>query len=186
MGLQRSASWAVAVAAATVSLAVPGTANANHGQPFLDDTLTTYFGVAQAHWGGSVPSCVANGVTTVPVHAVVYDDPDRDVAARADQPGCRLWLDRSSWRSMRPREACMVVVHEWGHLLGHGHVEGAGELMAELPVRLPLGCAALERRELRVRASVRRARPCSAWRKRLRLRLGRVRSPRVACVRRRR
>ena len=184
MALQRSALWAVALAA--LALALPSAARADHGTPFLHDDLATYFGMAQAHWGGPLPSCVANGVTTVPVHAVLYDDPEPDVAARADQPGCRVWLDRSSWREMRPAEACTIVVHEWGHLLGHGHVVDPLDLMAEMPLRAPRECAALRRPARRARASSRAARRCAAVTKRrarrAHLKRGRV-VPR-ACVRR--
>lgn len=183
MALKRSALWAVALTA--VALALPASASADHGTPFLDDDLTTYFGIAQAHWGGPAPNCVANGVTTIPVHAVLYDDPIASVAARADQPGCRLWLDRSSWREMRPVEACTIVAHEWGHLLGRGHVDDPLDLMAEFPERPPAGCAAFARPARRARASTRRDRGCRVRKKRARRsQAGRARSVRVGCVRR--
>lgn len=184
MALQRSALWAVALAA--VALALPSAARADHGMPLLHDDLATYFGKAQEHWGGPVPSCVMNGVTTVPVHAVLYDDPEPDVAARADQPGCRLWLDRSSWSGMRPVEACTIVVHEWGHLLGHGHVDDPLGLMAEMPRRAPRECVALRPSARRARASSRAARRCAVAKKRRarRAHVKRARVTRRACVRR--
>jgi hypothetical protein len=175
MAPQRSALWAVAVAAVALALAAPAAAQAE--TTFLDDDLGTYFGIAHAYWGGPIPTCVENGVLTVPVHAVLYDDPDPSVAARAEQPGCRIWLDRGKWRRMGRAEACMVVVHEWGHLLGHGHSEDPSDLMAEFPVRPPSGCARLERSSGRARArAARRARSC-----RVRGARGAERS---ACVRR--
>lgn len=175
MALQRSALWAVAVAAVALALATP--AAAREGTTFLDDDLGTYFGIAHAYWGGPIPTCVENGIVTIPVHAVLYDDPDPSVAARAEQPGCRLWLDRGHWRTMGRAEACMVVVHEWGHLLGHSHSEDPSDLMAELPIRPPSGCARLERGAGRARVrAARRARPC-------RTRRGRS-AERSACFRR--
>jgi hypothetical protein len=159
MALQRSALWAVALTA--VALALPTPANAGE-TPFLDEDLATYFGIAHEHWGGPIPTCVANGVTTVPVHAVLYDDPDPSVAARAEQPGCRLWVDRGNWRRLAPVEACTIVVHEWGHMLGHGHSDDPDDLMAAFPRRPPRACAALERRPRGARASSRRARSCAA------------------------
>ena len=161
MALQRSALWAVALAAVVVML-LPAPAQADHGTPLLDEGLITYFAAAQSYWGGPSPTCVANGVTIIPVHAVLYDDPDLEVAARADQPGCRLSLDRSHWRTMSSTEACTLVVHEWGHLLGHGHVHNPLSVMAPFPTRAPRVCAALDRRATRARPAARRARPCAA------------------------
>jgi hypothetical protein len=165
MALQRSALWAVALAA--VALALPTAATADHGVPFLHDELTSYFGVAQAYWGEPVPACLANGTTSIPVHAVLYDDPNPDVAARAEQPGCRMWLDRSSWRAMGPVEACTIVVHEWGHMVGRAHVDDPFDLMAEFPARAPRACAAL-RPTRAARASARSVRGCSAGARRVR------------------
>src|SRR5688572_2558530 len=141
-----------AVALCLVAGALPAAAQANHGTTFLDETLATYMAIGQAHWGGPLPSCVVGG-TVIPPHAVLYDDPDPSVAARADQPGCRIWLDRSSWRQMRPTEACVVVVHEWGHLLGHGHSLDPFDLMAEMPVQAPRECRRPAGASRRARAS---------------------------------
>jgi hypothetical protein len=159
MALPRSAPWAVALAA--LALALPATANAGE-TPFLDEGLGTYFGIAHEHWGGPVPSCVENGVTTVPVHAMLYDDPNPLVAARAEQPGCTLWLDRGHWRTMGRVAACMVVAHEWGHLLGYGHSDDPSDLMAEFPRRPPPGCVALRGHPRGARAAKRRQRSCGA------------------------
>jgi hypothetical protein len=141
MALRRVARRAALLCALTAALPAP--AAANHGTPFLDDTLATYMAIGHAYWGGPMPTCVESGGTVIPAHAVLYDDPDPTVAARADQPGCRIWLDRSSWREMLPAEACMVVVHEWGHLLGQGHSLNPFDLMAEAPVRAPRACRRL-------------------------------------------
>lgn len=166
MAIRPSVPWAILLAA--LALTVPATARADHGTPFLDDRLGTYFGIAQDHWGEPAPACVANGTTLVGVHAVLYDDPEPDVAGRADQPGCRLSLDRSHWRAMRPVEACTIVVHEWGHLLGREHVGDPFDPMAEFPRVPPAGCAALRRPTRSARAASRRVRACVARAKRAR------------------
>jgi hypothetical protein len=183
MALQRSALWAVALAA--VAMALPAQARAADGTPLLDEALVTYFAAAQTHWGGPLPTCTVNGGTPIMVHAILYDDPEPEVAARAEQPGCRIWLDRQFWRETRPLEACTVVVHEWGHLLGYGHVEDPLDLMAEFPTRPPRECSDMERDRRRARASVGRARPCGWTRHRLRRSAaGRHRVARFACIRR--
>jgi hypothetical protein len=182
MALQRSALWAVALAA--IAIVLPAPARADHGGPVLDDALATYFGLAQAHWGGPLPTCVANGVTLIPVHAVFYDDPDPSVAAKAEQPGCKLWLDRELWHEMRPVEACTIVLHEWGHLLGYGHVANPLALMAEFPTRAPSECAALKPAVRLARASGRRRPVCAARTTRVRRALRkRIRVRKIACVR---
>lgn len=182
MTLRRSALWAAALAA--VVMVMPAPASADDGPPLLDDALANYFAAAQAHWGGPVPTCMVNGVTPIAVHAILYDDPDPAVAARAEQPGCRIWLDRQLWHEMRPLEACTVVVHEWGHLLGYGHVDDPLDVMAEFPSRPPAECAAMRREAPRGRASVRRTRPCRIHSRRAHRRSTRgARIARLACVR---
>jgi hypothetical protein len=180
MALRRPARCAVVLCALAGALAP--SAQANHGTTFLDEELATYMAIARVHWGGQVPTCVAGGVTTVPAHAILYDDPDPDVAARAEQPGCAIWLDRSSWKEMRQREACMIIVHEWGHLLGHGHSHDPLDLMAELPVSPPRACRAVAAPARRASASA--ARRCARRGRHRVARSARARLARRACVRR--
>ena len=182
MALQRSALWAVALVA--VAMALPAQARAGDGAPLLDEALVNYFAAAHAHWGGPLPTCVLNGTTPIAVHALLYDDPDPEVAARAEQPGCRIWLDRQLWSEMRPLDACTLVVHEWGHLLGYGHVEDPRNLMAEFPTSPPEECSAMERRRRTARASAGRGRPCGRTQHRFgRLTARRHGIARWACVR---
>jgi hypothetical protein len=176
MSLQRSAARAAALSALALCLCMPTLARADQGTTLLDENLATYMAIAHSYWGGPIPTCVENGVTVVLAHAILYDDPDPSVAARSMQPGCEIGLDRGHWRSMRPAEACMIVVHEWGHLLGHDHSPDPLDLMAEMPIVPPRRCAALGHRAPRARASARRAASCVARAKRAR------RRPR-ACVR---
>jgi Matrixin len=180
MSLRRPARWALALCA--LAGAVPASAHATHGATFLDDDLATYMAIAQAHWGGALPTCVQNGVTVVAAHAILYDDPDPSVAARSMQPGCEIWLDRGHWRAMRPVEACMIVVHEWGHLLGHEHSHDPLDLMAEFPVRPPRECRRAAGSPRRASASA--ARRCAPKRKHRRVRPAHARSALWACARR--
>ena len=176
MSLQRSAARAAALSALALCLCMPSFAHADQGTTFLDENLATYMAIAHAYWGGPIPTCVENGVTVVPAHAILYNDPDPSVAARSMQPGCEIGLDRGHWRTMRPAEACMIVVHEWGHLLGYQHSHDPLDLMAETPIVAPRRCAALGHRAPRARASARRAKSCTA-------RAKRARRHRRACVR---
>lgn len=168
MSRERLATLAIALSALALSVCAPPAARADHGPTLLDEGLARYLAIAHAYWGGPKPVCIADGVTVIPVHAVFYDDPDAEVVARADQPGCHIWLDRSSWRDMRPAEACMTIVHEWGHLLGLGHSHDPFDVMAEFPTAPPRRCIGLSRHSARARASGGRAAACAARRKRAR------------------
>lgn len=164
--------------AAAVMLVLPAAAGADHGAPVLDDDLQTYMATAQDYWGEPRPTCLANGTTLIPVHAVFFDDPNPAVVARADQPGCRLWLDQVLWDESKPVGACTIIVHEWGHLLGHGHSDDPNNVMAETPNRPPPECARLNGSPRGTGADGSRARCRSRGR-----RLGRTRRPaRTACV----
>lgn len=68
---------------------------------------------AGRHWKAA-PKC--------PVTVGVMDD-DGDTYARAQLGGCRIWIDKGWWDSLmaQPRLLCNVIVHEYGHLLGHMH-----------------------------------------------------------------
>ena len=167
MSRERLATLAIALSALALSVCAPPAARADHGTTFLDEGLARYMAIAHAYWGGPAPVCIENGINVIPVHAVLYDDPDPEVVARADQPGCHIWLDRSSWRDMRPTEACMTIVHEWGHLLGLGHSRDALDVMAEFPTVPPKRCVGLSRHtsRARARASGHRAPACAPRRK---------------------
>lgn len=117
-------------------------ARADHGRPILDETLAAYLGAAATHWGGQAPSCETDSGPPIQVHAVMFDDPDPTVAARAEQPGCRIWLDRDHWPQRPSEQGCVAILHEWGHLLGQGHSRDRRGLMWPWPQTGPRGCAA--------------------------------------------
>lgn len=142
--LRCSAALALALALAHLP-ALP--ARADHGPVLQGRTLTAYLLVAQAHWGAAPRVCTGTGGQPVPVHAALFDDPRPAVAARAEQPGCRLWLDRDFWPARPSVRGCVEIAHEWGHLLGFGH--GSRGLMAEDASGFVPGCAAFRPRRLK-------------------------------------
>jgi hypothetical protein len=189
MSRRRSALWAAALAAAM--LVVPAGAQAGDEPPLLDEGVAKYMGIARAFWNGAAPVCVRDGTTLIPVQAFLFDDPDPEVAARAEQPGCQLWIDRGTWPTLTRVERCTVVVHEWGHMLGFGHSADPGSVMAEYPRRPPGGCASIAaRRRQRAARAARTARRCAARARAAAARAGRARSRhrrfrgRIACFRR--
>ena len=131
------------IALACALIAAPA-ARADHGEPYTNRTLATYLEIAEAHWGVPAPTCLGEGGQTIPVHVVLFDNPDPMVTATAEQPGCRIWLDRDWWPARPNRIDCTVVAHEWGHLLGYGHSPERRELMYEQPLTGAPGCSLFE------------------------------------------
>jgi hypothetical protein len=136
----------IVLVALASALAAPALARADHGEPYTDADLETYFEIAQAHWDVPAPSCAGPGGERIQVHAVRYDNPNPDVLATAEQPGCRIWLDLDYWPAPPSRVACTIIAHEWGHLLGHGHTADSNDLMYEQPFTGAPGCSLYEPR----------------------------------------
>jgi hypothetical protein len=131
-------------AAGVLLLLAPAAAHADHGQTVDDPVLAQYMQIAASQWGGQVPHCSGRNGETIAPHAVMADDPDPDVGAWAELPGCRMWLDSSQWKlPIQPREAhCNLIAHEWGHLVGHDHSDDPDDLMSSSFVpNVVLGCA---------------------------------------------
>jgi hypothetical protein len=80
---------------------------------------------AEGYWWGQKPAC------PVEVVAEPLSHTSRGASGDAELGGCRMWVNRPAlnhayrlmparWRKVR---VCAVVVHEYGHLLGHEHAE---------------------------------------------------------------
>ena len=108
-------------------------ASADHGTPYESPTLTRYLQIAEAHWGAPAPTCAGRNGETIQVHAILFNDLHPDVSAVAEQPGCRVWLDRDFWPAAEDETDCTIIAHEWGHLLGFGHSPDRKSLMYEAP-----------------------------------------------------
>jgi hypothetical protein len=118
--LRRIAPLAIA---ALLGILAAAPARADHGRAVIDETISSYFRVAERHWGAAPAPCVGVHGEQVLVHAALFDDPDPLIIGRAELPGCRIWLDRDWWPAPPSRRRCLEIVHEWGHLLGHAHAE---------------------------------------------------------------
>ena len=158
MALPPSIRWSVVAVIACSALLAPAVARAEEEQPYGSPTLTRYLQIAERHWAVPAPTCVGEDGSAVGVNVVLYDDPDPDVVAAAEQPGCRIWLDRDFWPRPASERDCITIVHEWGHLLGYGHSKDPDSLMFSYPTGGAPGCAFLGRRErARARPARRRA-----------------------------
>jgi hypothetical protein len=136
----------IAAFALACGLAAPTVAHADHGEPYKNRDLETYLEIAQAHWDAAAPTCPGPAGERIPPHAVLYDNPNPDVVATAEQPGCRIWLDRDFWPAPPSRFACTIIAHEWGHLLGHGHSRDEHDLMHAQPFEGAPGCSLFDPR----------------------------------------
>lgn len=132
--------YVVTLACAVIAGATAPAASADHGVPYETAVLSQYLAIAQTHWGAPAPTCTGQDGESIPVHAVLYDDPDPEVSAMAELPGCRIWLDRGSWPAAPDEVDCTILAHEWGHLLGHGHSDDDQSLMYEAPFKGAPGC----------------------------------------------
>src|SRR3954453_15581258 len=183
------------VAACALALVLPGAALAQKAVVH-DQTLDAYMRIAADYWHAQ-PSCTAPDGTPIPPDVVMSDRPERGVAAWAEMPGCRIWLDKDFWPAPPDEQHCNLIAHEWGHLLGHDHSAAQPSLMwggwtnnvvpacaayRPAPVRLePRGPTGIARRHKLRRRIARRCARKAAKRGHTRRRSGKVRR----CVRRR-
>ena len=135
---------ALALALALVSPA--SAANMPGERGFSDRRLDRDVSVALRYWH-RMPPC---GTPTF----YLYDEVNPDQRAMADPVYCRIYFSRSYWRAvkalpsygrwwrsrMRAQELCVVVLHEWGHLLGLDHSPDEFSLMYSQYGVVPFAC----------------------------------------------
>ena len=157
----------LALAAILIVLALlPASASAymSPGEPVADPEVDAWLNVASTTWG-SAPSCP---------EGIRIDRAERnagvDVVATAETPGCHISLDpdfypapadwtataedRRYWETMM----CNVVVHEWGHLLGHAHASDPGDIMFPEVRHIVPACNPREAAPIRARGKSKPAR----------------------------
>lgn len=79
--------------------------------------------VALSWWGPRPPTCGP--------HVPVVQRPiaGRYAIAQADGFRCRIVLDSKPWTPWTRSRVCKAIVHERGHLLGHGHSRNPRSIM---------------------------------------------------------
>jgi len=133
-------------AACALALLPAATAAADDGQVVNDPTLAQYMRIAAGYWGAPEPHCEGPNGESIAPYAVMADDPNPSVAAWAEMPGCRIWLDADYWPAPPSEQYCNLIAHEWGHLLGHPHSEDSHNLMwGQWTNNVVPGCVAYRR-----------------------------------------
>jgi hypothetical protein len=110
--------------------------------PATDPQIAQWMAIAQAHWGAA-PNC-PNGISIQRAQWL----PDPGVWAAAVQGGCAVAFDPDFYPAPADYDQdwyraamCSVVAHEWGHLLGYGHVADSNNLMNPItPINIVGGC----------------------------------------------
>jgi len=106
----------------------PAVAQAAEQDVVNDAAVATYMQIAAGFWG-QTPHCTGPNGESIAPYAIFGVDPDPRVAAWAESPGCRIWLQRGQWPAPANEQQCDVIVHEWGHLLGYDHSPDPGNIM---------------------------------------------------------
>jgi Matrixin len=110
--------------------------------PATDPQIASWLQIAQSHWGAG-PNC-PDGIDITRAQWL----PDPGVWAAAVQGGCALAFDPDFYPAPPQYDPawwqaamCSVVAHEWGHLLGYGHVNDPNSLMNPVtPINIVAGC----------------------------------------------
>lgn len=89
-------------------------------QVVTDSRLALFARAARVYWG-RLPDCPLEWHRLVQVVSPEIDDYYDDPVGVADQGGCGLWVDTKQLSKLANPDACVVVVHEIGHLLGYDH-----------------------------------------------------------------
>jgi Matrixin len=112
--------------------------------PATDPQIAQWMATAQAYWGAA-PNC-PDGISIQRAEWL----PDPGVWAAAVQGGCAVAFDPDFYPAPADYDQgwyqaamCSVVAHEWGHLLGYGHVSDPSSLMNPVtPINIVGGCPA--------------------------------------------
>src|SRR3954453_21766288 len=115
---------------------------APNADPAADPQIAQWLQGAQAHWGAA-PNC-PSGLSIQRAQWLA----DPNVWAAAVQGGCALAFDPDFYPAPAEYDSgwyaaamCSVVAHEWGHLLGYGHVSDPNNLMNPVtPINIVGGC----------------------------------------------
>ena len=110
--------------------------------PATDPQIAQWMATAQAYWGAA-PNC-PDGISIQRAQWL----PDPNVWAAAVQGGCAVAFDPDFYpapagydQGWYQAAMCSVVAHEWGHLLGYGHVADPNNLMNPItPINIVGGC----------------------------------------------
>jgi hypothetical protein len=110
--------------------------------PATDPQIAQWMATAQAFWGAA-PNC-PGGISIQRAQWL----PDPSVWAAAVQGGCAVAFDPDFYPAPADYDQgwyqaamCSVVAHEWGHLLGYGHVADPNNLMNPVtPINVVGGC----------------------------------------------
>lgn len=109
-------------------------------EPVIDNQIYHWVGVGKSYWGQPLSHC-PNGIQITREEVL----PGPYVWANAILGGCRMSLDPQFYprpKSIAPQywnaEMCHIIVHEYGHLLGHEH--GPGIMAAEVSANGVRGC----------------------------------------------
>jgi hypothetical protein len=115
--------------------------------PVEDVRITIDMEAATAYWGRA-PACTVKWYAMT----VTQVGPSTSIpaVARADAATCSAWVDTTAVQDWTMRALCPTVVHEIGHILGHGHTEDVGQaaddpvnVMAIHPLTEPEPCTHL-------------------------------------------
>jgi Matrixin len=110
--------------------------------PTIDPLIAHFLELARVHWNAS-PNC-PDGISLQRAEWL----PDPGVWAAAVQGGCAIAFDPDFYPAPADYDnawwqaaMCSVVAHEWGHLLGYGHVSDPNNLMNPVtPINIVGGC----------------------------------------------
>lgn len=132
---------------AIIVAAVLGFAATAKAAPFTP-SLERAYNVATQYWGNEPSGCTSIETAIVPPSYLgVGFEAEATQPAPGERIPCFVWVSRSLAPSRMFGPACGILVHEVGHLHGHGHSEDPKNVMFPDLVRLPEICwRAIERR----------------------------------------